>query len=425
MILLGSLSFWLALLMVGWTTLVSTVGVRAARADLIESGARALGLSAAALACALGGVLYAAWASDPAVAVATSLAWIEAPLARTVRTLAYVRDVWLLAVASGFALAVVVATRRGSAHHHPRRDAATQAIAGGALCVLLVTGAQAWSPYLNVPARVNIDPTLDAAALGVVFVGHRLLLAAALVLVALHVVCAVAARWQRRRLIAAGPLSVWAWTVATLAVLAGWWWRYPIDGVVLLASREWSVRTAIVVWGVATVALVAAIGAMPRKLPPLRALRWLGGLLVVGGAVGQVLAKESLVEMPQATPRSVRDAIGGTWTFTNQGASFFNRENYQVLALAIDLKRGAERVGLVTTEQRRYATMGDVETPDRVVQGLHRGALQDLFVAVSGSNGPGVALVTARFVPGTSLLFLGGLLLVLGVLPLAASRSEP
>ncbi|MCU0635737.1 MAG: hypothetical protein MUE41_12750 [Gemmatimonadaceae bacterium] len=424
MILLGTLSFWLALLMACWTTLVSTVGVQTRRADLVDSGARAMALAAVFLVLALLGTATAAWRSDPVVAVATTLAWMEPPVVRVVRTIAYAREMWMLLLATLVALTAWLATR-DDARIVRRRAAATRATAGALLVLFLGAGAWQWSPYLSTPASIVVDPTLDAPSLDAAFVLHRWGVALGVALVSVYLARVVAVRWQQAPFVGARASAARAWIASMMALACGWWWRYPQDGMVLLASREWSLRVAVVAWSIATVALVVTSSGTRRRVGVVSLVRWMGGLCLLIGVVGQVLVKESVVELPPTTPRTVRDAMGKSWRFTNQGASFFARDNYQVLALAIDLTRGGTRLGLVTTEQRRYTSMGDgAEPPDRVVRGLRRGLLQDLFVAVSGSNGPGVAIVTARFVPGTSLLFAGAALLVLGVAPLAGVVRE-
>jgi hypothetical protein len=419
MILAGAIALWLALLLAAWAMLASIAAVRSWRSDLAQSGYRALVGCALALACGVVGlqravasgefrmmeVQYTAGQSD--LSVATGLltpAW------------------WWLQLLLLLALIAAVIDRPSATRSAARVAAARVGIVGGMLLVGLVVGRLWLDPYRVGVVTAEMAQVLDDPR-GVAFAVHRVLTAIGVAAVAWSI-SAIAARHVLRRSssISSSPV-VTTWMISTVALVTGWWWRYAIDGSVDVRSGHWSLRVALVCWGVSTVLLTLLPPRVVRAGRISYGLRWAGAITVLIGMLAQDRGRVERIELPASVARRTTDLFGTSWTLTSQGASYFVRDGVESLLLAIALQRGATREGIVTTEQRRYPTGSDAPPPDRVLRGVHRGLAQDLFVELAGSNGRDVAVVELRFVPAVNLVWCGSVLLLLGMVSAMQQRE--
>jgi cytochrome c biogenesis factor len=421
MILVGAIALWLAMVLAGWTMIASAAAVRTGRADLALSGYRALLASGIAIGCGVAGVVRAVTVGEfrmidvQLVAGRSGLPSVQTALLMSASWW-WMLVLLLLAIGTGFAERP--SAQRGTA----RVSAGRVGVVGAALLVGLVLSREWFDPY-----EVGV---VSAAALGVLdeprgisWALHRWLAAGGVALVA-WCVAAVSARLLMRRTPAPpAATTVTAWIASTLALVAGWWWRYAIDGAIDVRSAHWSLRIALVCWGVATVLLTLLPGRAVRAGLLSRVLRWSGATSVVLGMIAQDRARTERIELPASVARRTSDLFGASWTLTSQGASYFVRDGVESLLLAIALQRGSTREGIVTTEQRRYPVGNDAPPPDRVFRGVHRGLAQDLFVKLDGSSGRDVAVVELRFVPGVSLVWIGSAMLLLGMVSTVRRRE--
>lgn len=425
MILVGALSFWLALLLASWSTLVSSVGARMQRADLVISGQRAMALTAIALVLASAGVWQAIRVGEfrmvevQRVAAGTPS---SSDAVAALSALLVTPSLWLLSTLTVLSIVAALLGRLPLTAGAPRVDAAQRALLGGALSMGLLGSALWLAPYQATLGVASVLDGVEGDARTPAFVMHRITLAIGAAIVVYAIGCLVARQLLRRQTSPAAPMLVAGWLVMSMALGAGWWWRYAIDGVVDVRSGHWSLRVALVGWGVATIGLTLLPRATMRLSMASRAVVWGGVLLAGAGLLAQDWARVQTMELPASTARPVADAFGARWTMISQGASYFVRDGYESLLLAIALQRGTQRAGLVTTEQRRYSPGPGEAPPDQVLRGVHRGIAQDLFVRLAGSSGRDVAVVEVRFVPGVNLLWLGLGLVGIGLTPLTRRR---
>jgi cytochrome c biogenesis factor len=123
---------------------------------------------------------------------------------------------------------------------------------------------------------------------------------------------------------------------------------------------------------------------------------------------------------------TARDLFGREWTFTSQGASRYAYHNFYISALPFAVTTGGRRVGIVTTEERQPFDVDENDLAPPIVRvGLRASLLQDVQVQLLEASDAG-ARVRIRFWPLASLLWLGGALVVVaGLLSLAASEAHP
>ncbi len=188
----------------------------------------------------------------------------------------------------------------------------------------------------------------------------------------------------------AAPIGNWSLLVA--AVLVGY--------VGYLAS---SVRTA----------TFAARGEK-RRLP--LAVAAIGALLAAASVAASSKATRTDVTIADGATAHVRDAFGTEWTFASSGTSVFKFMNRYTTATALMPSHGRSRGRLIRTETREF--LGGNEQPmgePISVPGISHSLLQDAVV-VRRAAPPGRAMLTIAFVPLASFTWIGGALLLFGVL---------
>lgn len=145
-----------------------------------------------------------------------------------------------------------------------------------------------------------------------------------------------------------------------------------------------------------------------------------GAILVIGAAAGAAFAVSIAEAVPDTGRLRATDPFGHEWTFTSQGTSTFQRENYSAVALAVIPVRDGARLPIHSTEVRSYLRW-DREAARPGVVVLTSGIQQNVFLearialdAIPERGAPPRVRVT--FVPLAPWLVPGVGLLVAAVL---------
>ena len=235
----GELSLWVALLMSGWCALASFAGDHWRRADLTESGTRALYASAVLIALGTIGLLVALLRQDFSLTLVAATTGLNLPWPYRIAALWSTPSGATLCLALATSLATAVALwsrRRRGGDEIAARFAGSAGLFLLFLLLLIRAGADPYDalpvppvdgagmhPSLQRPGML-LHPTLLAAAIGAASVPCLLAL------------CSVAAGrlppgvWSRMR-----RFGVVSWGLLTLALVAGMWWTH----VTRTAARSW------------------------------------------------------------------------------------------------------------------------------------------------------------------------------------------
>jgi cytochrome c biogenesis factor len=247
-----------------------------------------------------------------------------------------------------------------------------------------------------------------------------------------------------------GALAAWlivsvALTIVTIAerrgTVSGWIAPFVTAGVVALAlsalvtrnptgpsARDflaspignWSLIFAVVLigyigylaLGVRSANFVARAGTRGVSL----AISILGLLLVASGLTMASKGTRTDVTVAEGASVRVRDAFNTEWTFASSGTSVFKFMNRYTTATALMPSHGGARGRLIRTETREF--LGGDEQPmgkPMSVPGVAHGLLQDAVV-VQRAAPQGRAMLTIAFLPLASFTWIGGALLLFGVL---------
>lgn len=199
--------------------------------------------------------------------------------------------------------------------------------------------------------------------------------------------------------------------------------------VALLAALGVREPVALVTFGASAFAL-AAIG---RTLADdgARGGRRRGGLLVHAGVAvlfaafaGSSLRVEHDVSLSPGERATLVDPLGRSWTFTSQGISTFEERDRQVVAVALQMTRDGQPMGLVRGERRQYLDSRGVPifepTPEA---GIHYSLGQDVYVVLSSETGERADLRIA-FNPLVSWVWIAGLMMAVGGVLVMWPRRE-
>ncbi len=186
-------------------------------------------------------------------------------------------------------------------------------------------------------------------------------------------------------------LLIFAMAAAAAAALA-FGLGIPVHGIAAHANPagRWLV---VIPLGVALAAIAllrraagAAAGATRLPAPSRNvAAAWLahaGGLLVLGAIVGARFTRSYRIQLADTAIFTAHDQLGRQWTFTGEGQSTSQRENYAAVTWALAPARNGVRGPVLTAEARAYASDSDND---------EQGAVQ---VAYAGSVARGVFLET-------------------------------
>lgn len=239
------------------------------------------------------------------------------------------------------------------------------------------------------------------------------------------------------------PLGVVLLILVGVGSLVGWdhpavaaTWRRTLPPaafgaavVVLLVALGMREVMALVTFGASAFTL-AAIG---RRVADdgARAGRRRGGLLVHAGVAvlfaalaGSSLRVEHDVSLSPGERATLADPFGRSWTFTSQGISTFEERDRRVVAVALQMTREGQPVGLVRGERRQYLNSRGVPifepTPEA---GIDYSLGQDVYVVLSSETGERADLRIA-FNPLVSWVWIAALLMAFGGVLVMWPRRE-
>ena len=142
----------------------------------------------------------------------------------------------------------------------------------------------------------------------------------------------------------------------------------------------------------------------------------IGALMAAAGIAAASRETRSDVTVADGAIVALHDAFGGEWTFASSGTSVFKFMNRYTTATALATSYGGSRRRLIRTETREF--LGGDEQPmgePLSVPGIAHRLLQDAVVVLRAAP-PGRAMLTVAFVPLASFTWIGGVLLLFGVL---------
>lgn len=269
MILVGELSLWVALLMAVWSATVSFAGGIQQRADLIESGERAIYAALVMTALASLGLWAALVTRDFSFAHVAAVSSANLPLLYTLAALwggpAGSLLLWALVVA-GCSAAVVRATRARQQELLPSVTGTLAAVLAFPLLALCIAenpyrridwiplDGQGMPPLLQQPGMTLHPPVL--------YLG----LAATAVPLALTVAALLRRRMDADSVATIRRWVVVSWLFLTAGILLGMWWAYAELGWAGTWTRDSVESAALFPWVVNTVLLhsLGARGARER-----------------------------------------------------------------------------------------------------------------------------------------------------------------
>jgi cytochrome c biogenesis factor len=153
----------------------------------------------------------------------------------------------------------------------------------------------------------------------------------------------------------------------------------------------------------------------PKRRVPL-AIAVVGAVLAAAGIAAFSRATRTDVTIADGASVRVRDAFNTEWTFASSGTSVYKFMNRYTTATALIPSHGGSRGRLIRTETREF--LGGDEQPmgePLGVPGVSHSLLQDAVVVLRAAP-PGRALLTIAFIPLASFTWMGGALLLFGVL---------
>lgn len=207
------------------------------------------------------------------------------------------------------------------------------------------------------------------------------------------------------------------WTIGALVVIGA--------AAAYIVSR----RLSDVVSGMAVQRTDTAEGkpATQSGSPGLRVIA-VGIVVLLLALAARPLAKRVEISLGAGASAEVEDAFGRSYRFTNQGVSQYNELNRRVLAAALEVARGSEPIGVVTSEQRQYVDSRGAPTFHAFVASGRLGSLmQDVRVSLAGAREDEQVRVRVAFYPLVAWAWIGGLIMVAGgvMLLVGSVRGKP
>jgi cytochrome c biogenesis factor len=425
-IALGELSLWLAALMAVWCAALSAAGGALSRDDLITSAERGLLAATGFSGLSVAGLWWALVSRDFALRYVAIYTSERVPLAYRFSALWAGRAGSVLLWAFALALCSAVALRgtRGVAR---ARRSSTAAVLGAALALSLTLSAVAINPFAGlrtIPANGSgLDPQLQHWTR--IFDTPFLMLGFAAAFA--WFVLAWPAPW-RHGFKAARPSVGGAWAMVAFGALAvstelRLAWVYSHGGTVPSVAAVWQAPS-----GTSLAALLAllmagvAVVAGPRRRIGVY-IATAGAMAVIAAGVASRYGKSYDVALRDGETTQATDAWGVQWTFTSQGASRIERPTFLLTSVALLPTRAGVRQRFIAPELREFYDELDRQriVPD-IAPAIRRSVAQDVYVAASGV-GDGSVVLRVRFIPLVSLAWIGGILVIVGVIAASLARS--
>lgn len=146
-----------------------------------------------------------------------------------------------------------------------------------------------------------------------------------------------------------------------------------------------------------------------------------GGLVVHAGVAalfaafaGSSLRVEHEVSLSPGEAATLRDPFGRSWTFTSQGVSTFEERDRRVVAVALQMTRDGQPMGLVRGERRQYLDSRGMPVFEPTPEpGIDYSLSQDVYVVLRSETGERAHLRIA-FHPLVSWVWIAALMTALG-----------
>ena len=423
MITIGEMSLWIALLLSTWAAIVSFVGDRRQRSDLIESGRRAVYVTALLVLVSSAALWNALFSHDLSLAAVAS---------HTTRNLpdVYVFSAFWAGRAGSLLFATLfvacVSTVAVLTFHKGEARGRLIGVLGLFLLVLLAACLAA-NPF----ARLQWVP-VEGVGLDSRVQDPRALLRTPILYLA-YATSAIAIAAGGAALSGVGsrqqvPVAVrrWlaiAWALSSAAVLTGLGWAYREPG--MLGS--WTFQPirdgSIILLAALSVALLvdlrrvdvsSSVPSGARRGRVATAVAVIALMITSVGLGGVVFRKATAVQLAAADTAKITDMFGDEWTIASQGFSRYTALNRNVTAVALAVNRNGKRAGLVTTEVRQYFDGRGASLPRISVEpGVKSSWNGDLYVFLTSYDDTGRAGLQVLLNPFARWIWVGGTLLTL------------
>jgi cytochrome c biogenesis factor len=182
----------------------------------------------------------------------------------------------------------------------------------------------------------------------------------------------------------------------------------------------------------AAIALFSLLARIPRAFEPVaHAARrrhpslstyvlYAGFAALLGGLAATRWWTSVSVSLGAGASAEMTDTFGGRWRFVSQGVSRDQGMNYLATGLALEAWRGADRVGIINSEERQYFDSMQRPTFEPSTKpGIRSFARFDVYVTLMEVRGE-VAQVRIGFHPLVASVWLGWLLVIVGGVSAAA-----
>ena len=239
----------------------------------------------------------------------------------------------------------------------------------------------------------------------------------------------VAARRAANTLALGAGFAAFTLALAGLAMRRAFGWGEVLDvaasptgralgwsaGVVAVAAFLYALWTQRGARGLAVRATQVAYGAM---------------LVVAASLAASNFARTTDVAVQEGQRARVADRFGTAWTLSLEGVSQVGREAVLSNVVAVRAAVGGKGRAFVTAEVRSLFTNDSREPADQLMlSGVSGGLLEDLRVDVREAN-TADAVLTVRFVPAVTVLWIAGVVAVLALLvsafaPAGRADAEP
>jgi cytochrome c-type biogenesis protein CcmF len=134
------------------------------------------------------------------------------------------------------------------------------------------------------------------------------------------------------------------------------------------------------------------------------------------GFAGAAFKKEMEASLQPGESVTMRSAFGDEYTFTHVGVSQYEQANRFVSAASVDVTRGEDRLGIMTSEKRQYWDSFKQPTFQPATEAAIRSDLrEDVYIVFAGSvQGTEEAVYRFTLNPLVWWLWFGGVVLVIG-----------
>jgi cytochrome c biogenesis factor len=422
-ITIGEVSLWIALLLSAWAAVVSFFGERRERLDLLESGKRAVCVTALLVLVSSAALWNALFSHDLSLAAVAS---------HTTRNLpgVYLFSAFWEGRAGALLFATLCLACVGTiAVLSFRKWSPVGGLTGvlGVFLLLLLAACLAANPFarlewvpvegVGLNSRVqNPRALLHTPVLYLAYATSAIAIAAAAV--------AVSESGIRQQM----PVAVrrWlavAWALSSAAVLTGLAWAYREPGMLgswmLQPIRDGSVF----LWIALGVALLANLRRANASSSAYGDSQWrriaasvavIGAMITSVGVGGVLFRKATAIQLAGADSAKITGHFGEQWTITSEGFSRYTALNRNVTAVALQVERNGKRAGLVTTEIRQYFDGRGAPLPRVSVEpGVRSTWNQDLYVFLTSYDETGRAGLQVLSIPFAKWIWVGGSLLTL------------